>query len=44
MQKKSLGNNMESINEIYDRLKLHKWWSVQLPDNSIIHELKNKKN
>jgi hypothetical protein len=30
---------MESINELYDRLGLHKWWQEELPKNSIIHEL-----
>jgi len=30
---------METINELYDRLKLHKWWQDPLPENSIINEL-----
>uniref|UniRef100_A0A6C0EMU7 Uncharacterized protein n=1 Tax=viral metagenome TaxID=1070528 RepID=A0A6C0EMU7_9ZZZZ len=30
---------METLNELYERLDLHKWWQDELPLNSIIHEL-----
>lgn len=30
---------METINELYDRLGVHKWWQEPLPENSIMHEL-----
>jgi len=29
----------ETINELYDRLGLHKWWQDPLPENSIINDL-----
>jgi hypothetical protein len=30
---------VETINELYDRLGLHKWWQDELPEDSVINEL-----